>query len=97
MSSQLDIPNSEAAILARLIQGKEQMNREVAEYLLSIDFSREDVERMNFLAERAREGILSPEETAELDSYLHVGNLLTIMESKARKYLKPEDVSNSQQ
>jgi hypothetical protein len=52
MSSELDIPNSEAAILARLIQGKEQMNREVAEYLLSIDFSREDVERMNLLAER---------------------------------------------
>jgi hypothetical protein len=90
---QVETPNSEAAILARLIQAKEQMNREVAEYLLSIDFSQEDTDRMNFLAERARAGLLSAEEAAELDSYLHVGNLLTIMQSKARRYLKAETPS----
>ena len=92
---QLEAPNSEARILARLIQAKEHMNRDVAEYLLSIDFSQEDIDRMNFLAERAREGVLSSEETLELDSYLHVGNLLTIMQSKARRYLRPEDPSQS--
>jgi hypothetical protein len=97
LSSQLGTPNSEAAILARLIQAKEDMNQEVAQYLLSIDFSQDDIERMNFLAERAREGSLSPEETTELDSYLHVGNLLTIMQSKARRYLKPQDLSPSRQ
>lgn len=97
MSSQLGAPNSESAILARLIQAKEDMNREVAQYLLSIDFSQDDIERMNFLAERAREGSLSPEETTELDSYLHVGNLLTIVQSKARRYLKPQDTSQSRQ
>lgn len=92
---QVETPNSEAAILARLIQAKEQMSREVAEYLLSIDFSQEDIERMNFLGEQAREGLLSQEEATELDSYLHVGNLLTIMQSKARAYLKSQEHSQS--
>ena len=95
MSSQLDTPNSEAPILARLIQAKADMRREVAQDLLSIDFSQDDIERMNFLAERAREGSLSPEETAELDSYLHVGSLLTIIQSNARRYFKLQDCSPS--
>jgi hypothetical protein len=91
MSSQVITPNTEAAILARLIQAKDGMTREVAEYLLSIDFENRDIERMSFLAERAREGDLTAEETAELDSYLHVGSLLSIMQSKARRFLKSED------
>jgi hypothetical protein len=70
---QVETPNSEAAILARLIQAKEHMSRDVAEYLLSIDFSQEDIDLMNFLAEQARRGLLSQEEATELDSYLHVG------------------------
>ena len=88
MSSQVVTPNTEAAILARLIQARDSMSRDVAEYLLSIDFENSDVERMNSLAERAREGNLTPEEAAELDSYLHVGSLLSIMQSKARRLLQ---------
>jgi hypothetical protein len=91
MSSHLATPNTEAAILARLIQSRDTMSREVAEYLLSIDFEAGDVERMNVLSERAREGNLTPEEAAELDSYLHVGSLLSIMQSKARRLLKSGD------
>ncbi len=73
MSSQGIIPNTEAAILARLIQARDSMSRDVAEYLVSIDFENSDIERMNILAERAREGNLTAEESAELDTYLHVG------------------------
>lgn len=87
MSSQAAPPNTEAAILARLIQAHDTMSREVAEYLLSIDFESSDLQRMNALAEHAREGILTSEEAAELDSYLHVGSLLSIMQSKARRLL----------
>jgi hypothetical protein len=46
---------------------------------------------MNFLAEQARRGLLSQEEATELDRYLHVGNLLMIMQSKARAQLKSQD------
>jgi len=88
MSSQTVTPNTEAAILSRLIQAKETISREVAEYLLSIDFEPGDIERMNLLSERSREGTLTAEETVELDSYLHVGSLLSIMQSKARRRLK---------
>jgi hypothetical protein len=45
---------------------------------------------MNLLAARGPAS-LSPGEEAELDSYLHVGNLLTIVQSKARVYLKTHE------
>ncbi|HYI94643.1 MAG TPA: hypothetical protein VEX68_13945 [Bryobacteraceae bacterium] len=80
--------NSEAAILARLIQVRqENLSREAAEYLLSLQFEDRDVTRMNSLAQLARRGNLSEDERAELDSYLHVSNLLAIMQSKARRSL----------
>ncbi len=93
MSSQVVAPNTEAAIWARLIQAKDSRSREVAEFLLSIDFESSDVKRMNLLAERARAGRLTPEEMAELDSYLHVGSLLSILQSKARRLLKSESTA----
>ena len=96
MSSQAVTPNTEAAILSRLIQARSEMTQDVARYLLSFDFESEDLARMDLLAQRAREGSLSAEETAELDSYLHVGNLLTIMQSKARTYLKAQNRSSLQ-
>ncbi|HZL56419.1 MAG TPA: hypothetical protein VFC21_05030 [Bryobacteraceae bacterium] len=73
------------------------MDSHVARYLLSLAFEPEDVDRMNVLAVRSRDGEISPEEESELDSYLHVGNLLTIMQSKARVYLRTHDGSSSQQ
>lgn len=97
MSSQVVTPNTEAAILARLIQAKDSMSRDVAEYLLSIDFESKDLERMNLLAERAREGQMTAEETVELDSYLHVGSLVSIMQSKARRFLKSQDPASRRQ
>ena len=97
MSSQIINPNSEAAILGRLIQARDSMSRDVAEYLLSIDFDANDMERMNVLSELAREGTLKPQEAAELESYLHVGSLLSILQSKARRLLKAEVPASSHQ
>ncbi len=89
MGSQLLSPNREAAIWARLMQGqKEELSPEVAEYLLSIAFGESDRERMRQLAERSGAGTLTAEEQAELDGYLHVGNLLAVMQSKARLALR---------
>ena len=87
--------NSEATILARLIQSRTEMDSHIARYLLSLTFEPEDVERMNVLAAKARDGDISPEEETELDSYLHVGNLLTIIQSKARVYLRTHEPSAS--
>ncbi|MGA8539721.1 MAG: hypothetical protein WB566_09490 [Terriglobales bacterium] len=89
MSSHITNPNTEAAILARLIQiGQQELSRGAAEYLLSIRFGDRDIARMNELSESASQGKLSSEEQAELDSYLHVGNLLAVMQSEGRRALQ---------
>lgn len=89
MSSQITNPNTEAAILARVVQiGEDEMSRGAAEYLLSIRFGERDTARMNELSELARQGKLTKEEQTELDSYIHVGNLLAVMQSKGRRALR---------
>ena len=98
MSSQLLGPNCEASIWARLMQAqRDELSPEVAEYLLSIGFGGSDRDRMQQLAERSESGILTEEERAEFDSYLHIGNLLAVMQSKARVALrrKPDHESSS--
>jgi hypothetical protein len=98
MSSQLLSSNSEAAIWARLMQAqKDELSPEAAEFLLAIDFGDSDRERMLQLAERSEGGTLTAEEQIEFDGYLHVGNLLAVMQSKARRALKakPRDRHHS--
>jgi hypothetical protein len=43
---------------------------------------------MNELSELARLGALGTTDAAELDSYIHVSNLLAVMQSKARRSLR---------
>jgi hypothetical protein len=89
MSSQFLSPNREAAIWARLMRAQEdELPPDAAEFLLSIDFEEGDRQRMSRLAERSEAGTLTVEEQAEFDSYLHIGNLLAVMQSKARLALK---------
>ena len=89
MSSQATNSNTEAAILARLIQiDEQQLSHGAAEYLLSIRFGERDIARMNELSELARQGKLTSQEQGELDSYLHVANLLAVIQSKGRRALR---------
>ena len=97
MGSQLQTPTREAAIWARLIQAqRDEIAPQVAEYLLSIAFGESDRQRMEQLAERSEAGTLTTEERTEFDSYLHVGNLLAVMQSRARVALhrQPHDGSH---
>ena len=92
MSSQVVTSNSEAAILARVIESDpEAITPEVARYLLSMQLPRADEERVNELSAKARAGCLSEGESQELDSYLHIGRLLAVMQSRARRLLKNSD------
>jgi len=98
MSSQLLSPNTEAAIWARLLEARKgELSPESAEYLLSVTFAETDRKRMEQLAERSEAGALTDQERAEYDSYLHIGNLLAVMQSKTRVALrrKPEDDSQA--
>jgi len=61
---------------------------EAAREILSLKFDKEDARRMNQPAEKAREGTLSLQEEAEVESYRRAGYLLGILWSKARLSLK---------
>jgi hypothetical protein len=98
MGSQLLSQKSEAAIWARLMQAqRDELSPEAAEFLLAMDFGESDRQRMLQLAERSEAGTLTAEEQIEFDGYLHVGNLLAVMQSRARRALKtkPRDRHHS--
>jgi len=85
MSSQVFTPSGEAAIWARLIESQNgELAPEAAKYLLTLHFGEKDQARVQDLAGRSQEGTLSEDEAREFDSYLHIGNLLAVMQSKAR-------------
>jgi hypothetical protein len=91
MSSQAASPNTEAAILARIIRaGDDPLTPEVAQYLLSMRLPAGDEDRVNELSGKARAGLLTEAETQELDSYLHIGFLLGVLQAKARQTLERE-------
>jgi len=88
VSSQLITPEGEAAIWARLIESQPQeLTPEAARYLLGLGFTENDQARLQDLADRSQAGTLSEDEGREFDSYLHIGNLLAVMQSKARLVL----------
>ena len=44
--------------------------------------------RLEELAEKCNQGNLSPDEQREYETYVHVGNLIAILQAKARLHLK---------
>ncbi|MFL5240697.1 MAG: hypothetical protein ACJ8FY_01195 [Gemmataceae bacterium] len=80
---------SEAAIFSRVLEPEKPMlSPDAARSILALDFTQADRERMNTLAAKAREGILTDDENEELENYLRVGDLVAIMQSKARRSLQ---------
>jgi hypothetical protein len=82
---------SEAAIFARLWEKNGGLSPVLARHLLKLGFSEHDKARMHELAVKNQESSISPEEREELDSYVKVGDLLAILQSKARKLLTKAD------
>ena len=82
------IANTEAAIFRRVLEpDKPMFSADATRSILALDFAPSDRERMNALAAKARSGALTPDEDEELCNYLLVGDLLAIMQSKARRAL----------
>ena len=75
-------------ILRRLTQQTpEPVSQEAAKYLLSIRFAESDIDRMDELSSIAREGTLHEQADSQLDSCIHVSNLLAILQSRASRVL----------
>jgi uncharacterized protein YnzC (UPF0291/DUF896 family) len=92
MNSRKDVPAisaSESALWGRVLDPiATDLTPEVASYIHSLRFPQSDIDRMQKLADKAREGALTFEEQIELDNYERVGQVLSLMKSKARKSLK---------
>jgi hypothetical protein len=89
MSSQVVTPNTEAAILARMLESDERnLTPDAARYLLSIKLPSSDEDRVDELSAKARAGSLTKAEARELDGYLRIGSLVAVLQSTARRLLK---------
>lgn len=76
---------TESTILGRIIQSDEStLAPEVARAILDWRFGRSDRNRMTELLDKAKSGQLTKSERAEAESYERVGQLLSILKSKAR-------------
>ncbi len=74
------------AILTRLFQSNQKtIPRTAARALLAFRFGPEDVQRMNELAECARQGRLSRDQREEIESYERIGHLLALFQCRARE------------
>jgi hypothetical protein len=83
------VPPNEVTILSKVfLRHRGGLTKGQARYLAGLGFSDEDMERMKELARKNREGCISPAELNELDSYVKAGDLLAVLQSKARNLLK---------
>jgi hypothetical protein len=64
---------------------------ELARVILGLQFGATAISRMNELADRNSQGILTEAERAEMGMYLRVGNLLNLLQVKARLSLANGD------
>lgn len=81
------LDREEAAVLARALPAGDLASL-AAQIESSVVHLATVTQRIQVLAEKNREATLSPEEAEELDSYVNVGDLVAILQSKARKLLK---------
>ena len=62
-------------------------SRDVAEALVNLKASQPAQERISELAEKCNEGLLTPAERAEYESYVSAVDLISVLQAKARLWL----------
>lgn len=79
---------SEAAIFSRLIEaGRAELSPELAQHVISLQLSPKDEQRIDALLSKAVDGVLTVEESEELENLNHIGDLISLWHSKARRIL----------
>jgi hypothetical protein len=79
---------TEVSILAGILgNGRRPLSHEIARYILDLGFSDEEKARMHDLAVRNQKDALSPAEKEELFAFGKVGDVVSILKSKARRTL----------
>ena len=76
---------TQTAILSRLpALATERLAPEVAKFILEIELAAEDRQRLDELAEKARQGTLSGDEEAEIEEYRRAGRVVEMLKLRAR-------------
>ena len=89
MNTTTSIADTELAIWERVfIPDPQRITQEQARYLLAVRFSQGDLDRINELSEKAGAGTLRSEEETELERYVHMGHLLSILKANVRGRLR---------
>ena len=88
MKNATAMAGEEAGILQRLIKPETKLPPAAARAFLKLNFDDQDRERMHALAAKNQADELTPQEEAELRSYLHVGLFLDLLHAKARRSLQ---------
>ena len=77
-----------ASIIERMVAPSQGgLSKELAHYILSLDFPAADIDRYDRLSEKASAGTLSGAERAELEHLLAVNDFLSVIQAKARASL----------
>lgn len=89
MSTIKSVADPELAIWERVfVPDPRHITPDQARYLLDVRFSQADLDRIDKLSAKADDGTIEPEEKVELERYIHVGHLLSILKAKIRGRLK---------
>ena len=64
---------------------------QVAQRIAALRLDSDLVARIELLAQRANEGALTPEENDEYKDYVEGGDLLALLQAKARRFLKQHE------
>ncbi len=87
--SDVHMPITEADILAQVVAPDEPgLPAESARAILDLHFDQTALRRMEVLAEKNNQGVLTVAEREEMGKYLRVGNFLDLMQAKARLSLQ---------
>jgi len=70
--------------------GEVTLSAEAARSILNLEFDQSAVDRLHELAEKNREDSLTDAERIEMETYMRVGNFLSLIKSKARKSLQDD-------
>ena len=83
-----------ASVLNRLLEPLSRcFTTESAKALVELEADPVAQARVEELAEKSNEGQLTTEERREYETYVHVGNLIGILQAKARLYLRQHAAS----
>ena len=87
---------SDAEILAEVIAPDcDDLPADVARFVLKFTFSEAQKEQMRVLADKNNRGELTDADRAVMESYLRVGDFMSLVQAKARISLKRSGQRNS--